>query len=168
MTTTFSRLRILAPIAVVATMLAFSPAAQALNCVQYVQSTAKVSLRGDAHQWWRNAEGVYSRDAKPGAGAVMVFSRTPGLPYGHVAVVRSVKNSRTIEIDHANWSPRNGRRGQVEKAVSVVDVSPRNDWSQVRVWYNPVASLGSRVYPVSGFIHPTSPNRQNHTVAHRR
>ena len=36
----------------------------------------------------------------------------------------------------------------------VVDVSPNNDWSQVRVWNIPANAWGGRVYPVQGFIAP--------------
>jgi len=92
----------------------------------------------------------------PRAGAVMVFSKTGLLRHGHVALVRDVKDSRTILIDHANWSPIQGHRGQVERAVKVVDVSPANDWSKVRVWYHPTAEVGQTVYPVNGFVYLNS------------
>jgi hypothetical protein len=36
----------------------------------------------------------------------------------------------------------------------VLDVSPNNDWSQVRVWHIPGGHWGGRVYSVEGFIHP--------------
>lgn len=35
----------------------------------------------------------------------------------------------------------------------MVDVSPGNDWSLVRVWYPPVSGLGQTNYPTFGFIH---------------
>jgi hypothetical protein len=36
----------------------------------------------------------------------------------------------------------------------VVDVSARNDWSSVRVWYPRIDALGGTVFPVRGFVHP--------------
>lgn len=123
------------------------------NCVQYVQLTTKVGLHGNAWEWWENAEGMFPRGEMPKPGAIMVFSKTGNLPYGHVAVVRQVQNNRTILIDHANWSPVRGRRGQVEKGVRVIDVSAANDWSEVRVWYGPTKDIGSTVYPLNGFIY---------------
>jgi hypothetical protein len=56
-------------------------------------------------------------------------------------------------IDHANWSPINGRRGQVERGVRAVDVSAAGDWSQVRIWYAPIRDLGLRANPAHGFIY---------------
>ena len=116
--------------------------AETLNCVQFVQRSSSVELHGDAWQWWEAAQGQYGRGRRPQAGAVMVFSKTGILPHGHVAVVRAVRNTRTILIDHANWSPIRGLRGQVEHAVKAIDVSPGNDWSRVRVWFAPVGDIG--------------------------
>lgn len=125
-----------------------------LNCVQYVKHATNINLHGDAGDWWDNADGLFLRGGEPKPGAIMVFPRTGTLPYGHVAVVRAVQNSRSILVDHANWSPIHGHRGQVEKAARVIDVSAENDWSEVRVWYAPTHDVGSTVYPLSGFIYP--------------
>jgi len=35
----------------------------------------------------------------------------------------------------------------------VLDVSPGNDWSLVRVWYPRVGDYGATSYPSYGFIH---------------
>ena len=43
---------------------------------------------------------------------------------------------------------------RVEHDQPVVDVSPCNDWTQVRVWYEPAHALGRTVYPTYGFILP--------------
>src|SRR5262249_53538882 len=51
-------------------------------------------------------------------------------------------------------------RGQVEKNVTVIDVSPAGDWSQVKVWYESSRDLGATVYPTYGFIYQT-PQQQN-------
>jgi surface antigen len=40
--------------------------------------------------------------------------------------------------------------------VTVIDVSPAGDWSQVKVWYDPVRDLGKTVYPTYGFIYQTT------------
>jgi surface antigen len=72
---------------------------------------------------------------------------------GHVAVVSQVLTDRIIQITHANWSIIDGGRGQVEKNVTVIDVSPAGDWSQVKVWYDPSRDLGATVYPTYGFIY---------------
>ncbi len=148
----------LAVMVVTGILCAAGPAfAEHMNCVQFVQRASHVALHGDAWRWWQAAEGRYGRGQNPRPGAVMVFSRTGSMPRGHVAVVRAVRDSRTILVDHANWSPIRGRRGQVEHAAAVIDVSAANDWSQVRVWYQPAADIGQTVYPVHGFVYPAAP-----------
>ena len=86
----------------------------------------------------------------PAVGSILVLKRTSRLRYGHVAVVSQVLNSREILLDHANWL----NRGQIHKDLPVRDVSSNNDWSAVRVWYAPGNTLGKRMYPAYGFIHP--------------
>src|SRR5690606_7273822 len=71
---------------------------------------------------------------------------------GHVAVVSGVLGPREILIDHANWSP-----GAIERGARAIDVSPDNDWSEVRVWHGPSDAFGVTVYPAYGFIHPYEP-----------
>jgi hypothetical protein len=51
----------------------------------------------------------------PETGAVLVFKKTGVMTRGHVAVVSQVLTDRIVQITHANWSPINGRRGQVER-----------------------------------------------------
>jgi hypothetical protein len=41
----------------------------------------------------------------------------------------------------------------VEKDVTVVDVSSKGDWSEVKVWYDPSGDLGRTVYPTYGFVY---------------
>jgi surface antigen len=72
---------------------------------------------------------------------------------GHVAVVSQVLTDRVIQITHANWSRIGGSRGQIERDVTVIDVSPAGDWSRVKVWYDPARDIGSSTYPTYGFIH---------------
>jgi surface antigen len=142
-------------LALLLAVFASAPAA-AINCVQYVKQATGMPLSGDAWAWWHNAAGRYARGQEPEADAVMVFARTKQMHFGHVAVVREVIDDRTIRIDHANWAPRHGGKGKVSKNILVQDVSARNDWSLVRVWYPPVKEFG-RPYAVTGFIYQAAP-----------
>ncbi len=136
-------------------MLASAPAAARdyLQCVPFARAESGIDIRGNAKTWWAQAAGTYERGEEPRTGAVMAFAGTGGMPLGHVAVVKKIVSDREILIDHANWSPINGRRGQVERDVRVVDVSDAGDWSMVRVWYAPIGDLGLRANPVQGFIY---------------
>jgi surface antigen len=125
-----------------------------LQCVPYAREVTGIQIHGDAWTWWGQAEGRYSRGHTPRAGAVMAFQPYGKMTLGHVAAVSRVIDSRTVLLRHANWSPIGGRRGQIEDDVEAVDVSPGNDWSQVRVWYAPTQDLGSTAWPVAGFIYP--------------
>ena len=118
---------------------------QRVWCVPFARNASGVEIRGNARTWWSKANGAYERGHTPKVGAVMAFSSSRKIPLGHVAVVSAVDSPRQIRIDHANW-----KRNQVSLNMVVMDVSPKNDWSQVRVMSQPNA-LGS-VYPVSGFI----------------
>jgi hypothetical protein len=71
---------------------------------------------------------------------------------GHVAVVDQVVDGRTLIIDHANWGGPGAVRGGVSRNISVVDVSPANDWSAVRVALGHSGDYGS-IYPTYGFIY---------------
>ncbi len=139
-----------------ATVLTATPAAAAsyLQCVPFARAESGVEIRGNAGTWWAQAAGQYERGDEPREGAVMAFAGTRAMPIGHVAVVKKIVGDREILIDHANWSPINGRRGQIERNVRVVDVSAAGDWSMVRVWYAPIGDLGLRPNPVQGFIYP--------------
>ena len=95
-----------------------------LQCVPYARQVTGIQLFGDAHTWWDQA------------------------------AVSRVIDSRTVLLRHANWSPINGRRGQIENGVRAIDVSPDNDWSEVRVWFAPLQALGTTRWPINGFIYP--------------
>ncbi|MCB2087037.1 MAG: CHAP domain-containing protein [Sphingomonadaceae bacterium] len=124
-----------------------------LQCVPYAREVSGIQIYGDAHSWWDQAEGRYERGRTPKVGAVMAFQPHRNMRLGHVAAVSKVIDNRTVLLDHANWSPINGRRGQIERNVKAIDVSPNNDWSEVRVWYAPVQGLGTTPWPVHGFIY---------------
>ena len=124
-----------------------------LQCAPYAREVSGIQLYGDAYTWWDQAQGRYSTGHAPRAGAVMAFRAQNNMPLGHVATVSRVLDSRRVLLDHANWSPIDGRRGQVEKDVLAIDVSPANDWSEVRVWYAPLGKVGTTAWPVAGFIY---------------
>ena len=89
----------------------------------------------------------------------MSFRPYGRMELGHVAAVSRIIDSRNVLLRHANWSEIDGRRGQIEDNVRAVDVSPDNDWSQVRVWYAPIGNLGTTAWPVNGFIYPDKPGK---------
>ncbi len=124
-----------------------------LQCVPYAREVSGIRLYGDAHTWWEQAGGRYATGSAPKVGAVMAFRPHRNMQLGHVAAVSRVIDGRRVLLDHANWSPIDGRRGQIERDVLAVDVSPANDWSVVKVWYHPLGGLGKTEWPVEGFIY---------------
>jgi surface antigen len=123
------------------------------ECVPFARLVSGIQIFGDAYTWWSQAIGRYQTGMKPKLGAVLCFKPTGRMRLGHVAVVSQVITDRIIQITHANWSPIDGSRGQIEKNVTVIDVSPGGDWSLVKVWYDPSRDLGSTTYPTYGFIY---------------
>ena len=121
-----------------------------VECVPYARAHSSVKIHGDAWTWWDRAAGKYPREAKPETGAVMVLTGYAGPERGHVAVVRAVVSPREIRVDHANWLGN----GAIYLDDPVADVSPDNDWSEVRVWNVQIGAWGRRIYPVEGFIGP--------------
>lgn len=124
-----------------------------LQCVPYARQVTGVRIYGDAHSWWGQAKGRYKRGSRPKVGAVLALKPHGNMRLGHVAAVSRIVDSRTVLLRHANWSPINGRRGQIEDNVKAVDVSQQNDWSRVRIWYAPIDNLGGTHWPVQGFIY---------------
>jgi surface antigen len=143
-----------AMLAMTATFMPVSAAnAQYLQCVPFARMISGIDLFGRAASWWHQATGRYDQGSMPRAGAVLVFRAISSMRSGHVATVSRVVSDRVIEVTHANWSIIRGRRGQIERNVEVVDVSPANDWSRVRVWWAPHQGLGTTNYPTYGFIY---------------
>jgi surface antigen len=126
------------------------PSNTPVECVPYARDHSEVKIFGDASEWWDKAEGQYARGEEPLLGSVMVLTGYAGPHRGHVAVVRSMVSSREIRVDHANWL----NDGAIFIGDPVVDVSPDNDWSQVRVWNPRTGAWGVRTYLVQGFIGP--------------
>ncbi len=124
-----------------------------LQCVPYARQLTGIQIYGDAHTWWGQAQGRYKRGSRPQPGAVMAFQPHGNSRLGHVAAVNRIIDSRTILISHANWS----EPGRIETDVRAVDVSPGNDWSEVRVWYSPSQRLGANHWPLAGFIYNEKP-----------
>ncbi|MFT4074187.1 MAG: CHAP domain-containing protein [Asticcacaulis sp.] len=131
-----------------------TPAGSAyLQCVTFARQFTGMQIFGDAWTWWEKATGRYDEGSSPKPGAVLVFKSQGRMKLGHVAVVSQIITDRYIQVTHANWSPINGRRGQVEDNVNVMDVSEAGDWSKVKVWYGPTNDLGTTVYTTYGFIY---------------
>lgn len=127
---------------------------QRWQCAPFARLASGIQIFGNAGTWWHQADGRYERGNTPEPGAVLVFKAAGRMRVGHVAMVTGIVDSRTITVTHANWSPINGSRGQVEEDVQAVDVSPNNDWTEVRVWYAPLGEIGTSAHPAYGFVYP--------------
>jgi surface antigen len=123
------------------------------ECVPFARLVSGIQIFGDAYTWWNQAVGRYQTGYTPKLGAVLCFKPNGKMRLGHVAVVSQVVTDRVIQITHANWSPIDGSRGQIEKNVTVIDVSAAGDWSLVKVWYDPTRDIGSSTYRTYGFIY---------------
>jgi surface antigen len=147
----------------IATVLALAATGQAQaenywQCVPFARMTSGIEIFGDAWTWWQQAAGKYAQGFSPKTGAVLVFKPNGVMTKGHVAVVSHVLTDRIIQVTHANWSIIGGERGQVERDVTVVDVSKSGDWSLVKVWFDPSRDLGKSTYPTYGFIYQSPEN----------
>ena len=124
-----------------------------ISCVPYVRQVTGMAISGNGRDWWHNAAGSYARGNRPEIGSVMAFPGSGGMRAGHVAVVERVVSQREVLIHHANWGGPGIRRGSIMRGVSVIDVSPTNDWTQVRVQVGHSNENYGRTYAVYGFIH---------------
>lgn len=124
------------------------------QCAPFARVISGIQLFGDAAGWWGQALGRYSRGNAPAIGAALVFKAGRSMRVGHVATVTGIVSERIVNVTHANWSPINGRRGRVETDVQVVDVSPNNDWTSVKVWYAPIKAVGTSAHAAYGFVYP--------------
>ena len=120
-----------------------------LECAPFARQLTGIQLYGDAASWWDKASGQYERSSEPVEGGVLVFRRSGRLPSGHVSVVARRVSDREIRVTQANWVHR-----RITRDESVIDVSPGNDWTRVRVWWAPSRSMGVTPYPTYGFIAP--------------
>jgi surface antigen len=124
-----------------------------LQCVPFARAESGIEIRGNAHTWWSQAAGEYLRGHRPEPGAVLHFPSNGRMRLGHVAVVTRITGPRTIEIDQANWPVGGVGRGAITRGVAVVDVSPLNDWTAVRVEMGRDSESYGAIYPASGFIY---------------
>jgi surface antigen len=121
--------------------------AHVIQCVAFAKQDAGIDISGNARDWWSNAAGVYQRGKAPEVGSVLSFRANGRMPLGHVAVVASVADARTITIDQSHWNSRG-----ITRDIEVKDVSEDNDWSAVRVQLAHEGAFGS-IYPTHGFIY---------------
>jgi hypothetical protein len=122
-----------------------------MSCVPFARSRSNINILGDANTWWPQASSLgYGTSNRPDPGDVMVLRVSPEGTRGHVAFVKRVASRREIFVDHANWHGRE----EVAVDIPVIDVSPNNDWSEVRVFWVDSGKMGARSYPVEGFIQP--------------
>lgn len=140
---------------ILACSFAAAPAsARGLQCVPYARMISGIQLFGNAKTWWSQAAGKYARGNEPRVGAVLAFSATRSMPLGHVATVGKIISSREVLLNHANWSYRGG----IERSARAIDVSPNNDWSEVKVWFARIGDFGLRTNPARGFIYSETPS----------
>lgn len=117
-------------------------------CVEYARLRSGLQIFGDAKLWWERARDAYAKLAQPVTNAVMVFAGSQRIRRGHVAVVTQLVSPREIRVDQANWQ----NHGEIDHSTPVLDVSPNNDWSAVRVWDMTTGQYGGHVYAIKGFI----------------
>lgn len=130
-----------------------------INCAPFARELSGIALYGDAASWWEQADGRYVRASRPALGSALVFQREPRLASGHVSVVSRILGARQVQVTQANWVA-----GVLDVDQLVVDVSERNDWTEVRVWWPPIGQLGSHPYPTYGFILPPTPASREELV----
>lgn len=123
-----------------------------VQCVPYAREVSGIHIYGNAYQWWDRAQPHYARGEKPVTGSVLVLSKTGRLKYGHVAVVQKVLSRRQIAVTHVNWGRDWITRRTVYENMRVQDVSPNNDWTQLRFW-SPEEEGWGRIYPAKGFVY---------------
>jgi hypothetical protein len=127
-----------------------------LYCVEYARIRSGFQIFGNAKTWWQKARNLYAEATQPAADTVMVFAGSHRIRLGHVAVVTKLVGPREIRVDQANWE----NRGEIDRNTPVLDVSPNNDWSQVRVWDIRSGQFGGHIYAIKGFIARILPSMQ--------
>lgn len=119
-----------------------------IQCVAYVHSASDFKIHGDAKYWWGRAAGLYERGSIPEKDAVLAFKPVRRMRLGHVAIVNRIIDSRTITINQAHWG-----ENRVVHDVKVIDISPKNNWSAVRVELAHNKGNYGSIYPTHGFIY---------------
>ncbi|MEJ0018081.1 MAG: CHAP domain-containing protein [Acetobacteraceae bacterium] len=132
----------------------------AVECAPFARALSGVRLSGSAADWWGQAAGRYDRGEAPSVGSVLVLRRSGRLPSGHVAVVSQVLGERQILVTQANWVHH-----RVTADQPVIDISPDNDWSLIRLWWPPSGQMGITDYPAYGFIRAARPMTHDQIAA---
>lgn len=123
------------------------------QCALYARKVSGVQLYGDAYRWWGEAPPRYQRGHTPAPGAILVLKRTERMHSGHVAVVKNIVGPRQINVTHSNWGSGSSSRHIIYESMRVDDVSPANNWTQLRFWNDDKNVLGFP-YEAYGFIYP--------------
>jgi hypothetical protein len=131
-----------------------------VECAPFARALTGVRLSGGADDWWRQAGGRYQRASSPAVGSILALRSSGRLPDGHVAVVTRVMSGRQVLVTQANWVHH-----RVTEDQPVIDVSPGNDWSVVRLWWPPSGQMGITEYPALGFILPDRPASHDQLIA---
>jgi CHAP domain len=126
-------------------------AARPVQCVPFARNASGIQLYGDAHTWWDQAGTKYYRGPYPEVGSVLVLARTARMTHGHLAVVKRVLTNRQIQVTHSNWGSDWRTRRIIYESVLAEDVSPENNWTQVKFW-NHVCQCFGFPYQALGFI----------------
>ncbi len=119
-----------------------------LVCVPYARTRSRITLHGDAYSWWEQAKAAYQVASTPQSDSVIVLSAKPAQGDGRLAAVTRVVSAREIRVDHASWSGDT----TIYLNEPVIDVSPDNDWSQVRVWNSRAQQFSPATYALKGFL----------------
>jgi hypothetical protein len=125
------------------------------QCALFAREFTGIRVRGDAYTWWDLSAGLYQHSDLPKPGTVLVLRSTSQLPLGHVGIVKKLVGPREILLTHANWGNDDPTRRIIHDSTAVVDVSPKNDWTELRFWNAPAHAFG-KVYAAYGFIYPRS------------
>jgi hypothetical protein len=133
------------------------------QCALFAREFTGIHIRGDAWTWWDLAAGLYPRKNVPHADTVLVLRSTQQLKLGHVGIVKRVVGPREILLTHANWGNDDPTRRIVHDSTAVVDVSPANDWTQLRFWNAPAHAFG-KVYAAYGFIYPKAFTKDSEAI----
>lgn len=131
----------------------YSYVSSPIQCVPFAREASGIPIYGDAWTWWDQAAGIWDRGLRPEPGAVLVLGARGRLTHGHLSVVSQVIDARTILVSQSNWGSDGETRRRIYHAQTAIDVSPRNDWSQVR-YYNPDTRAFGSPYSADGFIYP--------------
>ena len=103
-----------------------------------------------------------SAASRPEVGSILNFRATGRMRMGHVAVVSNVVDSRTIEIDQANWG---GRRAASATTSPSSTSRPANDWTAGPGRARPHRRLRQRLPDLRLHLRPP---RQRHDGRQRR